>query len=258
MSVTLLNKRSSESGLVPSIGSLELGEIAINTRDGKLFIKANNGVDDRIVTFAGGNSTLSISELDANNQVVAGTTVSEVTSLTFDQESGFAVDNLGSGAVKVRLNSTFKFWHVDGQDTIIADGLDNIQLKAGNGIVLTTDTTENPFKSITISTPPKTVQLFQDGFLESTLGTIRWHAPGNIKINQIVGRISTVSNVNIQVTVKKTNNTVETLVLPPNTEKITKSTSFEMTTDDFLTVDLVMSGNSSGRGMSIEFLYTIN
>lgn len=258
MSVSLLHKRNSEPGLVPSIGSLELGEIAINTRDGKLYIKANDGVDDRIVSFTSGNSPLSISELDANNQVVSATTVSEVTSLLFDQESGFSIDNLGNGTVKVGMNSTFKYWHVDGQDTVIADGLDHIELIAGNGITLTTSTLETPYQSITIATPPKTVQLFQDGFLESTLGTVRWYAPGNITVNQIVGRIGTVSNTNIQITVNKTSDTIETLVLPQGTEKITKSTNFTMNTDDYLTVDLVMSGNSSGRGMSIEFLYTFN
>lgn len=258
MSVSLLHKRNSEPGLVPSIGSLELGEIAINTRDGKLYIKASDGVADRIVSFTGGNSPLSISELDANNQVVSGTTVSEVTSLLFDQESGFSINNLGNGAVKIAMNSTFKFWEVDGQDTLIADGLDHIQIAAGNGITLTTDANNFPYQKLTISTPPKTVQLFQDGFLESTLGTVRWYAPGNITVNQIVGRIGTVSNTNIQITIKRTNDTIETLVLPQGTEKIAKSTNFTMNTDDYLTVDLVMSGNSLGRGMSIEFVYTFN
>lgn len=258
MSVTLLHKRNSISGVIPSIDSLELGEIAINTRDGKLFIKTNAGVTDEIVEFNSGKSSLSISELNLNGQIAVGTTVSEVTQLAFDQESGFAITDLGNGTVKVGMNSTFKYWHVDGQDTVIADGLDHIELIAGNGITLTTSTLETPYQSITIATPPKTVQLFQDGFLESTIGTVRWYAPGDITVDQIVGRIGTVSNVNIQITVNRSNNTVETLVLPQNTEKVTKFTTFTMTTDDYLTVDLIMSGNSLGRGMSIEFLYTIN
>jgi hypothetical protein len=258
MSVTLLHKRSSELGLAPSISSLEFGELAINTYDGKLFIKVNDGSTDRIVSFTSGTSPLSISELDANNQVVAGTTVSQVTSLTFDQESGFAVDDLGDGAVKVRLNSTFKFWHVEGQETIVADGLDNIQLKAGNGIILTTDTTENPYKSITIATPPKTVQLFQDGILENTLGTVRWYAPGNITMNEVAVRIADLADVNIQVTIKKTGTGAESLTLTTGNSKVTKATNFSMGTDDFLTVDIIASNNTTGKGLSVEFFYTFN
>jgi len=36
-------KRSSTSGAVPTTGQLELGEIAINTHDGKMYIKKDDG-----------------------------------------------------------------------------------------------------------------------------------------------------------------------------------------------------------------------
>lgn len=47
-------KRSSIQGKVPSITDLELGELAINTRDGKLFLKRNDGVADYIQEIGGG------------------------------------------------------------------------------------------------------------------------------------------------------------------------------------------------------------
>jgi hypothetical protein len=39
MAVTLLHKRSGTNGAVPTTGNLSLGEIAINTRNAKLFIR---------------------------------------------------------------------------------------------------------------------------------------------------------------------------------------------------------------------------
>ena len=57
MAQTLKLKRSAVSGRVPTTSDLDLGEIAINTYDGKIFIKKNDG-SDAIVTFeAGGGST---------------------------------------------------------------------------------------------------------------------------------------------------------------------------------------------------------
>lgn len=49
MANTVLLKRNSTPGAIPSIGSLQLGELAINTRDGQLFLKRNDGSGDTIV-----------------------------------------------------------------------------------------------------------------------------------------------------------------------------------------------------------------
>ena len=76
--------------------------------------------------------------------------VSSVSTLRFDTESGFDVIDLGAGEVKIGMNSTFKYWEIDGQDTLIANGLDHIHLIAGNNIVLTSDIYASP-KSLTIS-----------------------------------------------------------------------------------------------------------
>jgi hypothetical protein len=45
MAQTIKLKRSSTSGNVPSTGQLELGELAINTYDGKVYIKKDNGTE---------------------------------------------------------------------------------------------------------------------------------------------------------------------------------------------------------------------
>jgi hypothetical protein len=76
--------------------------------------------------------------------------INNITTMRFDTESGFSLTDLGSGAVKVGMNSTFKFWEVNGQSTLIAEGLDRIQFIAGTGMTIATNTGTNP-KSITFS-----------------------------------------------------------------------------------------------------------
>ena len=51
MATVLQHKRSSTASHVPSTSTLALGEIAINSNDGYLFIKKNEGAGDEIVTF---------------------------------------------------------------------------------------------------------------------------------------------------------------------------------------------------------------
>jgi len=57
MANTILLKRSSSTGAIPVAGSLTVGELALNTADGKLFTKKTNGVVVEIVGSGGGPST---------------------------------------------------------------------------------------------------------------------------------------------------------------------------------------------------------
>ena len=44
MAQTIVLRRSAQPGKIPGTGSLNLGEVAINTYDGKLFIKRSGNV----------------------------------------------------------------------------------------------------------------------------------------------------------------------------------------------------------------------
>jgi hypothetical protein len=48
MANTIKHKRSSTAGATPSSGSLVAGELAINTADGKVFTKKDNGTVVRV------------------------------------------------------------------------------------------------------------------------------------------------------------------------------------------------------------------
>lgn len=56
MSTAIKVKRSAVPGKVPTTGDLQLGEIAINTYDGKMFFKKNDGSEAIVDVTAGGGS----------------------------------------------------------------------------------------------------------------------------------------------------------------------------------------------------------
>ena len=54
MAQTIKLKRSATAGAAPTTSQLELGEVAINTYDGKMYIKKSVGGTESIVEISGG------------------------------------------------------------------------------------------------------------------------------------------------------------------------------------------------------------
>jgi hypothetical protein len=96
----------------------------------------------------GDTGSLKVSEIDASNNIT--NEIDGVNTIRFDRETGFNVQDLGDGEIKVSLNSTFKTWEVDGQQSLVAVGEDTVEFIAGSGVQITTDPNATP-KSITIS-----------------------------------------------------------------------------------------------------------
>jgi len=95
----------------------------------------------------GGSSSLAVNEINDN---VSNVEVPNVSEIQFDTNSGFALTDMGSGAVKVAMESTFKTWKVSGQSDLVAVAVDTIELVAGTNTTITTDTASTP-KSITFN-----------------------------------------------------------------------------------------------------------
>jgi hypothetical protein len=147
-------KRSSVSGRTPNTTNsgnaafIAAGELAINLTDQKVFssngtLSFEVGANLANITVAG-NATLgkivangslgtSGQALFANstgglywdtgsagitvelvNSTSNVTTLTTISTLQFDENSGFNVVNVATGTAKVEINSTFKFWQVDG------------------------------------------------------------------------------------------------------------------------------------------------
>lgn len=64
MAQTIKLKRSAVSGSAPDITDLELGEVAINTYDGKMYIKKDDGTES-IVEISGGGGGASVTVSDS-------------------------------------------------------------------------------------------------------------------------------------------------------------------------------------------------
>jgi hypothetical protein len=120
---------------------------AANTLAVSSYVQANAANSLAIAAFTKANAAMTIGTVDGSNNIVS--TVLGVHTLRFETDSGFDVLQIADGVAKVIINSTFKYWEVDGQSTIIASGLDTIKFKTGGGIQITTDA--NAPKSITFT-----------------------------------------------------------------------------------------------------------
>ena len=116
---------------------------------------------------ATGTASLTVKSLYSSNSVPK-VTVTNVNTLEFDDDSGFDVQNRGSGNVLIAMNSTFKYWEVTGSDQLIATGLDHITINSGQNIQITSNANATPYQSITFSTvnnPTFTGNVTAAGFL---------------------------------------------------------------------------------------------
>jgi hypothetical protein len=108
MAQTIKLKRSSTAGKVPGTGNLALGELAINTYDGRIFFKKNDGSDavEHIVT----TDSITTGSISLTSKVTAATLTlsglsaqnSEATSLMINGSGVVGTRELGSNA----FNST--------------------------------------------------------------------------------------------------------------------------------------------------------
>ena len=98
-------------------------------------------------TVSGGSGSLTVSEISGST---ISNEVTSVTALRFDNTTGFNVTDLGSGEVEISLGSSFKTLQVSGQSDLVAVGEDTLELVAGTGISITTNTSSTP-KALTIT-----------------------------------------------------------------------------------------------------------
>jgi hypothetical protein len=85
----------------------------------------------------GSGTTITVSEIDASSNIT--NQVTSVSTIRFDRDTGFNVEDLGSGEVKVSLGSSWKTWQVDGQESLVAVGEDTVTFVAGNNMIISTD-----------------------------------------------------------------------------------------------------------------------
>jgi hypothetical protein len=87
--------------------------------------------------------------------ITNGNVYTNINNLVFDSESGFSIDPLDNTSILVGMNSTFKYWQLNGNtmtgNFLTAQGLDTVNFISGNGITMSLNAYSHP-QSITIST----------------------------------------------------------------------------------------------------------
>jgi len=245
----LLNKPTIPTAYtLPTASNLTLGGIKVGS---------GLSIDDSGVLSAtgGGGSPLAVSLINDSN-VVSGN-VSNVTAIRFDTESGFDITNLGGGAVKVGMNSTFKTWKVDGQTDLVATGLDTVEFIAGPGVIIATNPNANP-KSITFSStgsgesasPIKTFNILNE-FTAPLLGNAVFVPVVVDVIRSILLTNSKAVATDLMVGLYRNNELLNFFTIPAGnyTRKYT-GLNYIISTNDYLTVNVVAgSGENFSMGL---------
>ena len=182
---TSISGRSPNTTNIANSGYIAAGELAVNLTDEKLYSSngtvafevganlssitvAGNAALGKIVANGGlgtsgqtlfSNSTGGLYWETPSNGITVElvnttsnvTTLTTVSTLQFDENSGFNIVNVASGKAKVEINSTFKFWQVDGVQKLTATGLDTVNFIAGDNITITANGANTP-QSIAFST----------------------------------------------------------------------------------------------------------
>ena len=91
-------KRSDSNGNVPDVGNLSLGELAVNTFDGKLFFKKNNGADSL-------ESIVTTNAQITGSVELTGAVTSSLTLIKNQSPSGDVFQINVGGTEKLKVNS---------------------------------------------------------------------------------------------------------------------------------------------------------
>ncbi len=139
---------------------------------------------DRTITLPDASGTLAltsdlpkmtITQTDTNG--TATETYTDISTIAFDADSGFDVTSPSTGVAKIAMNSTFKYWEVDGVQKLTAVGLDTVNFKSGTGINITADGNASP-QELTIGVDSAALlpdQTSQTGkFLQTNGSTTSW------------------------------------------------------------------------------------
>ena len=107
MANTIIIKNSPTTGNVPTTGELELGELAINTFDGKLFTKKDNGTESIVEIGSGGSGSGDVvGPSSSTNNVLA---VFDGTTGKLLKNSTMPISDVTKGAVSSTDNAIARF-----------------------------------------------------------------------------------------------------------------------------------------------------
>ena len=136
-----------ETGIQGAQGATGAGIQGATGEQGPAGIQGPAG-EQGVQGIQGAQGAFQIQQVDANGNAVES--YSNINVLQFDEDSGFDVTQPSPGVAKVAMNSTFKYWEVNGVQQLTAVGLDTVNFIAGEGISIVGDGDATP-QTLTIS-----------------------------------------------------------------------------------------------------------
>lgn len=200
-------------------------------------ISYNDLTDKPVIT-----GSISVSLIDATNTV--SNSLPNITAIRFDTESGFDITDLGSGAVKIGMNSTFKTWKVDGQTDLVASGLDTIRFVAGPGVTIETDPLAAT-KSITFSSTTASQQVIKtfnilNEFSAPLLGNATFVPVGSEVIRSVQITNGQRVNGDLMVGLYRNGDLLNFFTIPSGQLTATYSSlNYGISNNDYITVNVV-------------------
>lgn len=120
MATTIKHKRSSVPDRVPTVSDLELGELAINTFDGNLFLKRKQGNDEAIITFLANNPVRNVVYVQKNGNDSNSGTSWDSAFATIEQAVDAAWDRVGEiTLIEIGPGEYTTEGHIDVPDDVI-------------------------------------------------------------------------------------------------------------------------------------------
>jgi len=200
--------------------------------------------------------SFTVSHINENNTI--SNVLEDITTIRFDTDSGFDVVDLGNGAVKVGMNSTFKTWKVDGQSDLVATGLDTIRFVAGTGVTIQTDPTATT-KTITFSStavtgttdfPIKTFNILNE-FSAPLIGKSVFVPVASNVVRSVQLTNSRAVGSDLMVGLYRNNELLNFFTIPAGNYTYTYSgLNYTINTNDYVTVNVVAgSGENFSMGL---------
>ena len=120
MATIIKHKRSSISDRVPTVSDLDLGELAINTFDGNLFLKRKQGDDEAIMTFLASNPVRNVLYVQKNGNDSNSGTSWDSAFATIEQAIDAAWDRVGEiTLIEIGPGEYTSEGHIDVPDDVI-------------------------------------------------------------------------------------------------------------------------------------------
>lgn len=97
-------------------------------------------------------ANLTVKEVYTNNANVVNT-FTNISVLQFDADSDFAVVDESNNTVTIKMNSTFKYWRMNGAPALEAVGQDTVNFITDGNVTVEANNANTPYKTISFAIP---------------------------------------------------------------------------------------------------------